>query len=551
MATGSGPLAANISDAGTSNITPTYAVPNTAPLYEQAGEAFARMSAPFEEALKNRAVDAAKRDAMDATKKLDGAVGGPDAVSRTEAPSHPILDVLTHGAYSAAFHTAALAGLKDDIDNHDELLRGKFQYDPEGYKAASDKALSGFIQGAPESLAVDIEQYGRHKFGDSYATIGRVAQERATAEANRGIGVRVKALDEKLLGLASAGGLDSDQFQRADAERTMLQMERERNPAILYSPEQRGYDDAKLYDDLHGAAAARAAAQSYGDAGGGLPGRAAAYRTLDSELLQGDALKDADPGRRHRIYLDAKKQIDDFSQADIQQQRDQDAEDRAKRAEQRDRVGALRLDVMLGGVSEADIKARSDIPDSDKASLIAGIRAQARHDAAEARAAAAAERAGQAERYREFSDGAHAGTLSDGDIADALHAGLVKPGQARTLAAMRDKSLKPVIDDVMAPVHDQAKRPGRRISNEKLAIAEEAATLYARQHPDADLTMKMKAGEAIAARVFGSKTTPGPGGGGADVARAGQAAKLKTDFAAGRINRAAYNQGMKALVDGH
>jgi hypothetical protein len=567
MATGSGPLAANVDDGGVSTLTPTYAVPNMAGLYEEQGKALARLAAPVQDALDARAARAGQKAGEDAAAKIKAgadakaaynpAAGDPAADVADQAgiqsakQPRPLSDAFTHGAYTNAFNTATLSRLKDDIDNHNETLKGQYQYDPQGYKDAADKVLSGYIQGAPEHMAVAVESYGKTKFDDGYATLSRVAQERATTEANQAIGVRVKALNEKLLGLASAGSIESTQFDRADQERALLQQEREKNPAILYSGVQRQEDDDSLYESLHGAAAARAGALAYGEAGGGLPGKAAAYRVLNDQVLNGEALKDIDPGRRHRIYLDAKKQIDDYTQADIQMQRDQDAQARADRQEQRDRVGALRLDVQLGGVTEKQINARDDIPDADKASLISSVRAVARRDAAEARATAAAERAGAVEHYREFSDGAHAGTLSDADIADGVHAGLIKPGQARVLAAMRDKGLKPIIDDVMAPVHDAAKKPGRRISAEKLAIAEDQATQFARANVGATLPDKLAAGEAIAKRVFGAKSTPGPAAGGSSADLAGRVAKLKSDFNAGHINRATMNNGIKALLNGN
>lgn len=533
---GSGPLTVRLPDGGTSNITPTYSVPNTSGLYQEASEAAARLVGAAQGALAVRA-------------KKEGAKAGDELKKRPNAMERVGDLVLTDGAYTAAYNTAALARLKSDVDNHDAILRARHRYDVEGYEKASAAAQSGFVQGAPENLAVEVETYARQRFRNGYAAVAIAAEERATQEAAQAIGMRIKSLDDTLLGLAASGQIDSLDFERADAERALLQVERARNPAILYSDAARAADDDKLYDGLHGAAAAHSAVLAYGEAGGGLPGRAAAYRLLENEVLNGDAFKDVSPDRKTGIYRDAKRQIDEFSKADIEQQREQEAAEREARIEMRDKVGSIRLQVMLGETSEAQIRAMEDIPDDQKASLIAGARAQARRERAEARAGAALAKAGEAAMYREFSDSAAAGTLSEAEIADGLRAGYIRPGQAQTLRAKRDKALAPVVEDVMAPVKDAGNRPGRRASAEKLAIAEEQAAAWARQNPQATLDEKLKAGRAISERVFGATKAPAPGAN-AGVARQGQINALKAQLAANKISRAQYNARLKEIVNG-
>jgi hypothetical protein len=553
MATGSGPLGDNLPSPGVSNITPTYAVPDEGPLFRQIGDAFARLAAPVQDALDARVAQAGKKAGANAADQANAKATGGEVPADTamHGAARLATNLLTHGAYEQAFNAAALARLKSDIDNHDEVLKGQFQNDPGGYKGAAQKSLSGFIQGAPEHLAVSVESYGQTKFAGSYAALSRVAEQNAAKDAAHAIGVRVKTLDDKLLGLASTpDGLNSDAFMRADAERTLLQIERTRNPAITYTPEDLQFDDARLYDSLHGAAAAATAASAYGEAGGGLPGKAAAYRVLENEILKGPALEGVDPGRRQRIYTDARKQIDDYSRADLEMQQQQAAADRQARAEKREVVGDLRLQAMLGGLSEKQVMARADITDADKSSIIAGIRAESRRERAEQRAAGAQERSARADLYRQYSDSAQAGTLSAAEIADGVNAGHLTPGQARTLAAKRDRSLAPVIEDVMAPVKDAASRPGHRASNEKMALAEEQATEWARQNPSAPLDLKLKAGEVIAKRVFGAKG-PGPAAGGPNAARAAEFARLKQDRQAGRISASVYLEKLKALANGN
>jgi hypothetical protein len=552
MATGSGPLGVNLPSAGVSDITPTYAVPNAAPLYEQMGDAFARLAAPVQNALDRRAARAGAKAAMEAADRTKADIEAGKTPQRPETSvGSKLVGIVTHGAYESAFNTATLARLKSDLDTRAEAIRGQYQYDPAGYEKASQAALSGFIHGAPEHLAVDVEQYGRAKFNEGLGTVSRVSAERERLAAATDLGARVLELNDRLSGLASSGSLDSDEFYRTEAERTLIQLERQRNPAIIYTPAEREYDDHKLYDSLHGAAAAHGAAQAYGDAGGGLPGRASAYRFLSDEILNGEALKDIDPSRRQKIFRDARAQIDQFTAADVELKRQQEADERAKRAEQRETVGGLRLGAMLGEIGERDIKARLDISDADKASLLAGVRSEKRRERIDARMAAAAERQGEVAIYRELADGAHAGTLSDGDIADALGSGHITPGKAATLRVLRDRSLKPIVDDVMAPVKDAAARFHRRPSHENLALAEDQAAQFARANPGAGLADRLKAGEAIASRVFGAKTAPGPTAAtGAAAQRAGVTAKLDADFRAGRIDRTTYNSKMRELING-
>lgn len=157
------------------------------------------------------------------------------------------------------------------------------------------------------------------------------------------------------------------------------------------------------------------------------------------------------------------------------------------------------------------------------------------------------ERAGAVATYREYSDAADAGTLSEGEIAEALHAGFITPGKARTLAAKRDKSLKPVIEDVMAPVKDAGSKGGRRPSEVKTSIAEEAAAIWAARNPGATLDERLKAGAAIAQRVYGApKSTPGPTPNDSP-AKQGKFDALKAQHRAGKLDNSTYLRRIQEL----
>jgi hypothetical protein len=123
---------------------------------------------------------------------------------------------------------------------------------------------------------------------------------------------------------------------------------------------------------------------------------------------------------------------------------------------------------------------------------------------------------------------AGAGTLSTGEIADSVAAGLINQQQARTLRSYNDQSLRPIIEDVMAPVRDVTSRGGmnrRPDYNANLAVAEEAAARFVRDNPDLTLEQRLAGGRAIAERVFGAAGAGRPGG--AQTANTEQAARVR------------------------
>lgn len=222
------------------------------------------------------------------------------------------------------------------------------------------------------------------------------------------------------------------------------------------------------------------------------------------------------PDRRARLYSQARQQIDDFFKADIEDQQVRDLADRNNRAAARESVGEWRLKVQLGEASERDIQAATDIEDGQKASLIQAARAREASAAADARRAEADDRRQRHDTYEEYVDQARAATLSDGDLADAVKAGYVSPGQAQTLRRLRSTSLKPTIDNIMAPVREAADRPGiKGIKPTQVAMAraEADAARWAEAYPNATLDDQIKAGKFYAERYFGSQhSAPGPKG---------------------------------------
>lgn len=480
-----------------SNITPTVDLrTGEAQAWNEARRTFERLSEAAKPNLIRRAQERGAREGAE--------------IARGEREAPGLIDrILTGGdvgeARIRAREVSYLSQVRNDVDRREQELRREFALDPEGYERASREATSGFIQGAWSEMAPEVEAYAQQAFTRGRDVVVNARTARDQQETVQALGVRIQTLDERLIALASQGGIGGEEYQAIYAERLDLQDERENNPAILYSPEQRALDDDRFDEAALGANVSRLAIESYSANGGGLPGRAAALRLLEDQVLNGEAFAGLTPERRRRVYQDATRQVNDFYAVDREEQRVRDEEDRERRAAEREAVGELQLDILLGGVSEADIQSRTDLSDASKARLIGAARAQVRRERAEARAISTLTAAGARANYSELNDGARAGTLSRQEIADALAAGQITPGQAQTLRVNTDRALRPVVDDVMAPVRDYARRPGMstRGTAAAMATAEEAAAMFARDNPGVGLDGRLAAGRVIAERVFG------------------------------------------------
>ena len=431
-------------------------------------------------------------------------------------------------ARQAALETAYSARTRQDIDAREREVRRQYRYDPDGYDAAMKEVVSGFIQGAPSEFAVDVEGYAQGKASEGLTWVADQRAVRDEQEVIQATATRAATLAERMIAIAAKpGGRDSFEFLQAAAEYGALQEERMANPAILYSEEQRAADDDKVDVGVMGSEISRNSVQVYTDNGGGLPGMAAATRFLTDEVLNGEAFAELTPESRQALFRNGQQQLRDFYAVAREERRVEQEEERIQREERRELVGDYRLRVAMGEATEADIMADETLLDADKATLVNGARAQARRERTELRAVEAMERAGVVALYNEFRDQAQAGTLTAGEIADALGAGQLTQGQAATLRTMNDRSLRPVVDDVLAPVRDASRAPGRSMRGQErnMAIAEEAATMFARSNPDATLNERLQAGEAIARRVYGA---PGAGRPSTPQAAAqGQAAQLQ------------------------
>lgn len=492
----------------------------------------------------DRLTEAAKPDLIRRA-QARGAIEGAEVAAglrEYKAPRFQFGDVAA--ARQAAVESAYDARTRQDVDARLTALRQEHRYDPQAYEMAAGEAVRGFIQGAPPEFAVQVETYaqGKAREGLQVVSNARIAQDER--ESNQALNVRAETLSERLIALPAQGKMGDPEFASTRADYDALQDQREHNPAILYSHEQRLADDDKLDSAILTANISRLSVNTYTDAGGGMAGYAAATRFLRDEVLDGEAFKDLTPEARQRIYRDATTQLTQYSAVEREEKKVADEKDRQRRADQREKVGELRLDILLGGVTEAQIQARSDLDDGQKAGLVASVRAQNRREQSDARRDAALEASNVRAAYAEVRDQANAGTLTEGEIADYLSGGTITAGQAVTLRALRNRGLAPVIQNVLAPVKDASRRPGMSMRGNEIpmAQAEAHAANWAVGHPNATLDEQIAFGKVIADTVFRPSSAGRPANAqGGNEARAARVRAANADIEARRRSGRPYS----------
>lgn len=545
---GSGPLAGpQQRGLQTSNVTPNVSLDTgAAEAWNGVRQIGQRFDAVIDDVLTAKAVEAGAKEGADI------------AANKTAYKPDLLLNFTDVGrARADALQTAYMAGVKTDIDAHEAELRRQYAYDPQGYTEASKAAVSGFIQGAPPHFAVAVEQYAKQRVAAGFNSVADARLRKDQTESAATITARETQLTADLNDLAAVpGGEQSPDFLMKLRELDDLNAEKAANPLFAWTPEQAALKRENILDGVTGTIVSRDVAAEYASGGKGHPGYAAALSKLSTLADAADSpLADMDPARKLRYVKQAKQNLDAIYAGDREQQRLVDEAERDARAEAREKVGELRLGIMVGGIGRNDIM-NADIEDGQKASLLASMDAQARRDRAEARSISAAERAARAVSYREFSDAAAAGTLTAGELADARGAGLLSAGQARTLAAKRDKVLKPVIDDVMAPFADASRQPGMTLRGTAVlrAQAEEEAANWARLNPTAPLDERLKVGGLMAKKYFGQgadKSAPGPKGDASVNAARSKATRIQElNQLKGKIPEAEFRRRRAAIVDG-
>lgn len=458
----------------------------------------------------DRFADANKADLVRRAQVRGAEEGAAVAAGEMEMPKRGWLfggDVAA--ARTAALEQAYTARIRSDIDARDAELRREYRHDPEQYQVKAGEMVSGFIQGSAPEFAVDVESYARARTSDGLTFVANNRAARDEQETVQALGIRAATLQERLIALGGReGGMESAEYRDALLEYSDLQDNRAGNPAVLYSEDQRVSDDDKLFDSIQSANITRLSIEQYRANGGGLGGNAAALRYLQSEVLEGEAFKDVAPERRQRIYRDAVSQLRDFTAVDREEQRIADEQERDRNAARTAAIGEYRLRIFNGDVDRDTILSDPLLDDGQKAGLLSSLQAAERRAAADARRDAALEASESRAIYNEWRDQAATGSLTPAELADAVSAGQISRGQATTLQAMNDRTLRPVIDILLAPTQERAR--GRRDTSRQIAIAEEASVRFARANPDATLEQRIAAGNAIRDSVFGQQSAGQP-----------------------------------------
>jgi hypothetical protein len=466
-------------------------------------------------------------------------------------------------ARTAALQSAYTARVRTDFDTREAQVRQQFRYDPEDYEAEMGRVRSGFIQGAPPEFAVDVETYAGERVQRGLESVSSARMVRDDQEVVQALTVRHAQLSENLIALSARGDTDSMEFFETQAELIALQDQREANPAILYSTEQRIADDERVGDSIMMATIVAEAIKTYSDAGRGRAGVAAASRFFQDEVLNGEEFADVDPGRLAKMHRDALTEFNAHTVADRDRARLEDEEERQRRAARREAASSAALDASLGALSEAEILADEGLDDAGRSRALAARRAYDSRQRSEAATARALEAANDTAIYEQFRDPALAGTLDLGELADAVNSGLVSPGRAQTLRTMNDRTLRPLVDDVMAPVRDAGERRRRLVRdfNVRMNAAEDGAAEWVRQNPNATPAQRTEAGRWYAERHFGAgANSPAAGGETGGETPAGDQARvariravneqIRARAAAGRPYSAAEANRMRAEAQG-
>lgn len=208
-----------------------------------------------------------------------------------------------------------------------------------------------------------------------------------------------------------------------------------------------------------------------------------------------------------RTFRAAMSEVDALYASDRDERTEADRDEREARDLQRERSGELALAVALGETDGSSVQAAhqaGEISDRQAASLTNGLRAAQERQREEANRVALDERRERSDIYRDFSDRAVAGSLNDQEIADGLNGSLLTPGQAQTLRGLRDRTLRPQIDAILAPIRDEANRPGRSRRGNAVIMerAEQTAMELLRRYPDATFAEREQTGRQLAASLF-------------------------------------------------
>lgn len=187
-----------------------------------------------------------------------------------------LLDEVFAPARVDAAQKAYAATIKTDIDAQEEALRTKHALDPEGYKTATQRMVSGFIQTAPHDMAIDVATYARARVSDGLGGITKARVQRDQIENVNAVKTRVGRLESDLL--ADAGTYGTAQWETRFGELKAAWIDMENNALFSWTPEQTLAAEDNLLLGVQTELAVQGSLGEYTANGGGLKGRIAALR---------------------------------------------------------------------------------------------------------------------------------------------------------------------------------------------------------------------------------------------------------------------------------
>lgn len=539
MAIGSGPLGADLGGTmNTPSVTPGVNYGQGLEVYGQLAALGRRFDDTIQKGMNERAAARGRAD------------GEAIAAGTLEYKKH-WFDFSEAGQAREDARTAAYtAGVRGDIDLREREIRAEFAYDPDGYRKAADAMVSGFVQNAPGAFAVDVEAYAKSQTQSGLGTVTTRRQERDDRESVATVNARQKSVEERMLDMAATeGGDQSIEFIRAEAEWRSLEIQKVGNPLFSYTPEQSELSEGALYDRLGGVMVTRDALTTFSEAGGGPVGYAAAKRFLSDEFLNGDAFKEIPPERRARYVREATKNLDAAYAGDRATFQAEERERADRNRAEREAAEELKLRIELGDAGPGEVKAAlrdGAIDDGRAASLLRYADSRARREAAEARRAAGPASGGDGGGYKDLRKEAGMGTLTPGEIADALAAGQIDKAQAATLRNVNSTARKADMQALTAPIFAAIdRRPGLSASQraELKRDAERQASLVVDRTPDA--TMDERASQATKMLPYFAGAAKGGGAGSAQASEAARRKALAAQYKAGKMTYARYQELLK------
>ena len=202
-----------------------------------------------------------------------------------------LLDEVFAPARVDAAQKAYSATIKTDIDAQEEALRTKFSLDPDGYKTATQRMISGFIQGSPHDMAIDVGSYARDRVSDGLGAVVKAKTQRDQIENVNAVKTRVGRLESDLL--ADAGTYGTAQWEAKFGEWKAANLDMVNNPLFSWTPEQAMAAEDRLLEGVQTELMTQGAFEVYQANGGGLKGRIAALRLANKALGYDDPELDA------------------------------------------------------------------------------------------------------------------------------------------------------------------------------------------------------------------------------------------------------------------